>query len=116
MGTSPTQDIITALRAHQIRASAAATLPGFAGVAISISVVDLERFLDILIERPLVDDGLATRVLGPGRDLGPTDEPWRFELVTGIADAGFEFHAIANIPGDDIGEVLYRLADTNTAR
>jgi hypothetical protein len=116
VGTSPTQDIVTALQARQIRASPAVTLPGFAGVAIAISVVDLERFLDILIERPLVDDGLATRVIGRGQDLGPTDEPWRFELVTGIADAGFEFHAIANIPDDDIVEVLYRLADTNTAR
>jgi len=101
--------IVTALRDRGIRASRGASLPGFAA-ALSMSLVDLERFLDIIVQRPLSrDDGLAMRIIGRGQDLTPTDQPWKFELVPGISDAGFEFHVIANIPDDDVVEVLHRL-------
>jgi hypothetical protein len=34
--------------------------------------------------------------------------------VPGISDAGFEFRVIANVPDDDVVEVLYRLAENET--
>jgi hypothetical protein len=113
-GQEVEQDVIAALRTRQIRARRATPLPGFA-VALSLSVVDLERFLDIIVKRPLSgDDGLARRIIGRGQDLAPADEPWKFELVPGISDAGFEFRVIANVPDGDVVEVLYRLAENET--
>lgn len=107
-------DVIAALRMRQIRARQATPLPGFA-VALSMSVVDLERFLDIIVKRPMSgDDALAMRIIGRSQDLTPTDEPWKFELVPGISDAGFEFRVIANVPDDDVIDVLYRLTENET--
>ena len=86
------------------------------GVSLGTTVVDLERFLDIIVGHPFSpDDGLALRVIGRGQDLGPSDEPWMFELVPTPVDAGFEFRAIANIPHDDVAGVVARL-DASAAR
>jgi len=104
-------DIIEALRERHIRAHRAAPHPTCSGKALSMSVVDLERFLDIIVPPPLsVDNDLVLRVCGRPQDLGPLDEPWQFELVPSFVEAGFEFRAIVSIPDDDLEGVTTRIA------
>ena len=103
-------DIIDFLKKRRIRVMRAAAVPGFDGIALSMSVFDIERFLDVLVPPPGdSDDVLFPRIIGRPADLGVEDESWSFELVPGHVDAGFEFHAIANIPGPDVDTVLWRL-------
>ncbi len=103
-------DIIDFLKKRRIRVRRAVAVSGFDGIALSMSVFDIERFLDVIVPPPGdPDDGLFLRIIGRSVDLGPEDKPWSFELIPGHADAGFEFHAIANIPGPDVDEVLWRL-------
>lgn len=44
----------------------------------------------------------------------PADKPWKFELVPGISEAGFEFRVIANVPDDEVIEALNRLTENET--
>jgi hypothetical protein len=49
-----------------------------------MSVIDLERFLDIIVPPPLdPDDELALRIFGRPSDIGVDAEPWRFGLSLG---------------------------------
>jgi len=75
-----------------------------------MAVYELERFLDTIIDRPITDDGLAMRIFGRPQDLTFSDRPWRFDLMPGITEADLiKMHVIANIPMEDIDEVLTRL-------
>ena len=103
--------IIEMARSRGIRALAAAPLSGYS-VALSMSVPDLKRFLDLLVTPPLdLDhDGLARAIIGRPSDMVVGDEAWQYELVPVGFDAdGFEFHATVNIPEDYVAEVRARL-------
>jgi hypothetical protein len=102
--------LVEALAARKIRALRCASVPRWHGVAVSMSVFDLERFLDILIARPVTeDDRLAMRIFGAVTELDSTDEPWRFELAPAMSYAGIKMRVCAYIPEDDVPEVLARL-------
>ena len=103
--------IIEMARSRGIRALAAAPLSGYS-VALSMSVPDLKRFLDLLVPPPLDldDDGLARAIVGRASDMVVGDEPWAFEIIPSGFDAdGFELRATVNIPEDYVAEVRARL-------
>lgn len=99
------------LREHGIQSTRAIGSDGLPG-ALSMSLGDLARFVNLITPDPLAEgDALARHIVGRPQDLNVGDAAWSYELVPGpVSEAGIEFHAIVTIPEGDKDAVLARLA------
>jgi hypothetical protein len=102
--------LVDALRSRGIHVIRAVTDRGFTGLA--MTTYSAQEFLTAIAPGPIDgSDALSLRVIGRGQDLGPDDEPWRFDATPTVRDdeSPVELRIYVHIPDMDLAETVRRL-------